>query len=44
LARVVRARRVRRELLELGWPLIGAVEDVLGLLEPDPTNTRRDPR
>jgi len=36
LARLVLARRVRRELLELGWPLIDAIEDALGLLEREP--------
>jgi mRNA interferase RelE/StbE len=36
VARVVLARRARRELLELSWPLIDAVEDALGLLERDP--------
>jgi mRNA-degrading endonuclease RelE of RelBE toxin-antitoxin system len=36
VARVVLARRVRAELLTLGWPLIDAVEDALGLLERDP--------
>jgi mRNA interferase RelE/StbE len=36
LARVVVARSARRELLELDWPLIDAVEDVLGLLEREP--------
>jgi mRNA interferase RelE/StbE len=36
VARVVLARRARRELLELGWPLIDAVEDALGLLEREP--------
>jgi len=36
LARLVLARRARRELLELGWPLIDAVEDALGLLEREP--------
>jgi mRNA interferase RelE/StbE len=36
LARVVLARRACRELLELSWPLIDAIEDVLGLLERDP--------
>jgi len=34
--RVVLARRARRELLELEWPLIDAIEDALGLLERDP--------
>jgi mRNA interferase RelE/StbE len=36
LARLVLARRARRDLLELGWPLIDAIEDALGLLERDP--------
>jgi mRNA interferase RelE/StbE len=36
LARLVLARRARRDLLELGWPLIDAIEDSLGLLERDP--------
>jgi mRNA interferase RelE/StbE len=36
LARLVLARRARRELLELNWPLIDAIEDALGLLERDP--------
>jgi mRNA-degrading endonuclease RelE of RelBE toxin-antitoxin system len=36
LARLVLARRARRELLELDWPLIDAIEDALGLLERDP--------
>jgi mRNA interferase RelE/StbE len=36
VARVVVARRVRRELVELNWPLIDAVEDALGLLEREP--------
>jgi addiction module RelE/StbE family toxin len=36
LARLVLARRTRRELLDLGWPLIDAIEDALGLLERDP--------
>ena len=36
MARVVLARRARRELLELKWPLIDAIEDALGLLERDP--------
>ena len=37
MARVVLARRARRELLDLGWPLIDAIEDALGMLERDPT-------
>ena len=36
MARVVLARRARRELLDLDWLLADAVEDVLGLLERDP--------
>jgi mRNA-degrading endonuclease RelE of RelBE toxin-antitoxin system len=36
VARVVLARRVRQELLDLSWPLIDAVEDALGLLEREP--------
>jgi len=36
VARVVVARRARRELLELDWPLIDAIEDAFGLLERDP--------
>jgi mRNA-degrading endonuclease RelE of RelBE toxin-antitoxin system len=36
LARLVLARRARRDLLGLGWPLIDAIEDALGLLERDP--------
>jgi mRNA interferase RelE/StbE len=36
LARLVLARRARRELLGLGWPLIDAIEDALGLLEREP--------
>jgi len=36
LARLVLARRGRRDLLELGWPLIDAIEEALGLLEHDP--------
>lgn len=36
MARLVLARRVRSELLELGWPLINAIEDALGLLEREP--------
>jgi mRNA interferase RelE/StbE len=37
VTRVVLARRARQELLDLGWPLIDAVDDALGLLERDPT-------
>lgn len=36
MARLVLAQRARRELLELSWPLIDAVEDALGLLEREP--------
>jgi mRNA interferase RelE/StbE len=36
LARLVLARRARRDLLELGWPLIDAIEDALSMLERDP--------
>jgi len=36
LAHLVLARRARRDLLELSWPLIDAIEDSLGLLERDP--------
>ena len=36
MARLVLARRARRDLLDLGWPLIDAIEDALGLLERDP--------
>ena len=36
MARLVLARRARSELLELGWPLIDAIEDALGLLERNP--------
>ena len=36
MARLVLARRARRELLELAWPLIDAIEDALGLLEREP--------
>jgi mRNA interferase RelE/StbE len=36
LARLVLARRARRELLDLSWPLIDAIEDALGLLEREP--------
>jgi len=37
VAHVVLARRARRDLLELDWPLIDAAEEALGLLERDPT-------
>jgi len=36
MARVVLARRARRQLLSLDWPLADAIEDALGLLERDP--------
>lgn len=36
MARLVLARRARRDLLELSWPLIDAIEDALGLLEREP--------
>lgn len=36
MARLVLARRARRELLELQWILIDAIEDALGLLEREP--------
>lgn len=36
MARLVLARRARRDLLELDWPLIDAIEEALGLLERDP--------
>jgi mRNA interferase RelE/StbE len=36
LARLLLARRARRDLLDLGWPLIDAIEDALGLLESEP--------
>lgn len=36
MAQLVLARRARRELLELNWPLIDAIEDALGLLEREP--------
>lgn len=36
MARVVLARRVRNDLLDLSWPLIDAVEDALGVLEREP--------
>jgi mRNA interferase RelE/StbE len=36
MARVVLARRARRELLEFESPLIDAVEEALGLLEREP--------
>lgn len=36
MARLVLARRARRELFQLNWPLIDAIEDALGLLEREP--------
>jgi mRNA interferase RelE/StbE len=36
VARVVLARRARRELLELDWSLIDAIEEGLAGLERDP--------
>lgn len=36
MAKLVLARRARRELLGLDWPLIDAIENALGLLERDP--------
>jgi mRNA interferase RelE/StbE len=36
VARVVLARRAQRELFELNWLLIDAVEDALGMLEREP--------
>jgi mRNA interferase RelE/StbE len=36
VARVVLARSARRELRDLDWPLIDAIEEALGLLERDP--------
>ena len=36
MAAVVLAPRARAELLELGWPLIDAVEEALGLLARAP--------
>jgi mRNA-degrading endonuclease RelE of RelBE toxin-antitoxin system len=36
VARLVLARRARLDLLDLGWPLIDAIEDALALLERDP--------
>jgi mRNA interferase RelE/StbE len=36
MPRLVLARRARLDLLDLGWPLIDAIEDALGLLERDP--------
>jgi mRNA interferase RelE/StbE len=37
VARVVLARQARRELLDLEWPLIDAVQEALGLLEREPS-------
>lgn len=36
MARLVLARRARASLLELGWPLIDAAEEALGLLQREP--------
>jgi mRNA-degrading endonuclease RelE of RelBE toxin-antitoxin system len=36
LARLVLARRARRDIFDLDWPLIDAIEDALSLLERDP--------
>lgn len=36
MARLVLARRARRDLLALEWPVIDAVQDALGLLVRDP--------
>jgi mRNA interferase RelE/StbE len=36
MARVVLARSARRQLLDLDWPLVDAVEHALGLLEREP--------
>ncbi len=36
MARLVLARRARRDLFDLDWPLIDAIEDALGQLEGDP--------
>jgi mRNA-degrading endonuclease RelE of RelBE toxin-antitoxin system len=36
VVRLVLARRARLDLLDLGWPLIDAIEDALALLERDP--------
>jgi mRNA interferase RelE/StbE len=36
LAQLVLARRARRDLLALPWPLIEAIEDALGMLEREP--------
>jgi mRNA interferase RelE/StbE len=35
MPRLVLARRARLDLLDLGWPLIDAIEDALGMLERD---------
>jgi len=36
VARVVFARRARREILDLDWPVAEAVTEALGLLEGEP--------
>jgi mRNA interferase RelE/StbE len=33
---VILARRARRDLLDLDWPIIDAIENALGLLEREP--------
>ncbi|MGH9056443.1 MAG: type II toxin-antitoxin system RelE family toxin [Acidimicrobiales bacterium] len=36
MVRVELVRRARQEVLDLDWPLAGAVDEALGLLERDP--------
>ena len=36
MTEVILARRARRDLLDLDWPIIHAIENSLGLLERDP--------
>jgi mRNA interferase RelE/StbE len=36
VAHVVLARRARRELLDLDWPLIDAIDEALGVLAREP--------
>jgi mRNA interferase RelE/StbE len=36
VARVILARRAQSKLFELNWPLIDAIQDLLGMLERDP--------
>lgn len=36
MARVILARRARREVLDLDWPIADAIESALGLLEREP--------